>query len=450
MAVVFGMYRYVSDVLTYSPSSKMINGSLQARLILSLKETQLIKALDELRTFTKDFLALNRQILRHQKERHLRSKSSFGHRDSTTLGGPSSEAQTVHRQELIRKTSIKLYDSLEACQCVIGSGHDMLLDLENLEGNGSRVVSSLQPNANARFNVGYDLCSKWIWFTATSQILEEESPRNNLHTSTDSPRAMKQSELSLCKKLGVPNGQTLGPTSLTLSQYHEIAVKGGSSPHQLDSNRLLQSPICAYFRIESPLLTTINDSESRQGGLSITERIQLARYLARSVLQLWDTPWLQGGIDSKTIRVLSTTLNPRSSRSLIKPFVYVPCLASRNKTVAQSGGRSPIIANYILFQLAVVMIELAYNKPLTTKTLARATRSDSAAMSDPFYNTPGTDLEQFELASRICLLGGGMLGRRFNKVTEKCLRCDFGCGSNLEDPQLRALSRRCRRTGLYL
>ena len=95
---------------------------------------------------------------------------------------------------------------------------------------------------------------------------------------------------------------------------------------------------------------------------------------------------------------------------------------SRSSLLATS-----IAPNVLLFSFGVILLEIAYGAPFEMLQQPE----DIVASSDDRF----TD---FITARRLADGVGTSLGAAFASIVRKCLRCDFGCGEDLDDPVLQA------------
>jgi hypothetical protein len=120
-----------------------------------------------------------------------------------------------------------------------------------------------------------------------------------------------------------------------------------------------------------------------------------------------------------------STPHVRSPTDLNEPFLSVivkqpleplsPTSTPRNRT---------LIRNPILFGLGVMFLELAYEAPL---------RSLEKKVDVDLREERNTD---YYIADRVHLAASTLLGGRYAEVARKCVHCDFGCGSDLNDVRL--------------
>ncbi|SLM34495.1 hypothetical protein LPUS_03272 [Lasallia pustulata] len=103
--------------------------------------------------------------------------------------------------------------------------------------------------------------------------------------------------------------------------------------------------------------------------LFFRDRLQIALKLAYTVLQLHPTPWLDKKWSSKNILILRESQGA-TKEALLEPYIakaFAADISSNAQLQSKSlghVGRQICICNESLFALGLVLLELAYNKPL--------------------------------------------------------------------------------------
>ena len=171
---------------------------------------------------------------------------------------------------------------------------------------------------------------------------------------------------------------------------------------------------------------------SKQGPMariSPYQRVQLGRALATAVLQYHTTPWLQGSWRSEDIYFFGI-----DEHSLIEqpPNLSAPHLNVRVKSPESSLARIAsfpprnFAPNPLLFGLGVVLLEIGYTATLESLQVPKDT-----AEGENKYT-------EFFVARRLASSIGREMGPAYGKIVKKCLHCDFGCGDDLNEPELQA------------
>lgn len=196
-----------------------------------------------------------------------------------------------------------------------------------------------------------------------------------------------------------------------------------------------QMSISTYSAKEiTPLISLIEQSQS--GPFELLHRYQLALQISKSVLQFHGTAWLQpiwklqdvsifgSELSDQTLTTLHLTTDFDSGQTRrIHPRPSDP--TSANSTT-QTGHLSTIdsccaslcpgIYNQTLFSLGIALLEISYWQSLT--------------------NMSQNDVNEFYTAHRL-VQGRSPLGLKYRKIVERCLRCDFGAGTeDLEKEEL--------------
>jgi hypothetical protein len=163
------------------------------------------------------------------------------------------------------------------------------------------------------------------------------------------------------------------------------------------------------------------------------ERLRLARQLSSAVLQFNATPMLKASWCSNDIVFFGTDV---SSTTLVSPHLNVQ-VGHSHKHVLQTGAEDLttsrhdtliFVRNPYLFQLGVILIELARQAPLRTFR-------DNCELSESYENK----FSDYVIADRVSKLLAPSLGPNYAKVVRKCLGCDFGEGTtDLSDSGLQA------------
>ena len=159
------------------------------------------------------------------------------------------------------------------------------------------------------------------------------------------------------------------------------------------------------------------------------ERLRLAKALATAVLQYHGTPWLQASWRSPDVMFFDHRKDIKNNES---PNLTTPHL---NVKVRAPDGQNPhticdapsLAPNPLLFGLGVMLLEIAHSAPL--KSLQ--TPSD-------LVNDIGNGFNEFFTAKRLSNSAGRELGSSYGKIVKKLLHCDFGCGHDLNEPELQA------------
>lgn len=163
------------------------------------------------------------------------------------------------------------------------------------------------------------------------------------------------------------------------------------------------------------------------GGLLPHDRVQIAKHLSLAVLQFQATPWLERPWNSGEVSVfgLPSEAPTGTNTDMNGPFLDVSIKNSLAPPTRSASVPSRIlIRNRLLFSLGVMMLELAFQQPLTE--LRRSQDLDQHQDQNTDYFT----------ADRIRHQASAYLGPRYAEVARKCIQCDFGHGSDLNEVKL--------------
>lgn len=190
--------------------------------------------------------------------------------------------------------------------------------------------------------------------------------------------------------------------------------------------------VAAMRTLEDALQAAKESSE----GIPLPEKLGLAKLLALAVLRFHSTPWLSPQWESQD--VVFFNVRDFSVDPLRMPFLKSSVLtqareasqvtaqhgqAIDRRTVAQ--GKKPIrshIRNQTLYNLGVMLIELAYDSPF----------KDLQAPEDD----QGDSLTLYWAAERLAESVRRVLGQRYAEAVKICLHCGFGPSDDLNDPDL--------------
>lgn len=396
------------------------------------------------------------------------------------LSQPSTEARKVIEQfALVQTASRSLYDALRSA-CTKHTQHQANFSLQPIPSANAHHV---------RFSVGFRQVlaptsgpRKTVWFTAESRV------KRQVNICSSSQDAQTLSALSQAVKRGraspspPPERQTsklrkkskqcqLSPAQpiLALSTICE-AIETPSDPplsnlcshsnfcNQLQnflSRSVTQPEFCIGYLEQSSgskhliylkgqdgkaedrynlppsslaeLLSHHQEGSGEAVGIPQSDRLSLSRKLATAVLQFYSTPWLRSSWSSNDVLFqLQSNGDPGQIHGLKEPFVDVSVRGSTIDTsIDQSSTCYPFAPNDFLFGLGVMLLELAYQRPL--QSLQQP--CDAANSHDDRHTL-------FFTAKRVSRLVSTKSGSRYGEIVRKCLSCDFGRGDDLSQPAL--------------
>ena len=177
----------------------------------------------------------------------------------------------------------------------------------------------------------------------------------------------------------------------------------------------------------SQLLSSVSKNEL---GLQIPqyEKLRLAKSLATAVLQYHATPWLKISWRSEDIFFCDSDEDsiPKGKLLLTAPHVNVKVNTPAGQ-LSQASTSKPrdFIRNPLLFGLGVLLIEIANSSTIQ-------------GLQQPSDLEDGRENQhtEYHVAKRLAKSLGREMGASYGKVVQKLLHCDFGCGADLNDPEL--------------
>jgi hypothetical protein len=181
----------------------------------------------------------------------------------------------------------------------------------------------------------------------------------------------------------------------------------------------------------SPRKTSLKDvlqgmSTARRRG-SLCTKLQLARLLSLGILRFTSTPWLEETWSSSDIQFFE--LGENSGDILRKTPCFTTPLCQQKilglNTAPKQNSPEVFIPNTTLFSLGVVLLELGYDAPLHALQCEEDLREGKV-----------TEYTKFLTAQRLGRKASQELGMRYGKIIQRCLRCDFGFGEDLESVEL--------------
>jgi len=165
----------------------------------------------------------------------------------------------------------------------------------------------------------------------------------------------------------------------------------------------------------------ILQSSHEQRSISRRDLVRIAIQLATAVLQYHTTPWLESSWDSDHVLLERTRdavqmLELGSSDSYLDVSIQIS-----NDTASSHHATSTrtMIRNPVLFKLGVMLLELAYARPLREMCKPQDI--------DP-HNDHNTD---YYTAERLQKGVSIEMGPVFAEIVRKCIKCDFGHGEDL-------------------
>ena len=159
------------------------------------------------------------------------------------------------------------------------------------------------------------------------------------------------------------------------------------------------------------------------------ERLRLAKALATAVLQYHGTPWLQGSWRSPDVMFFDhrSDIKNDESTNLSTPHLNVKVRGPDGQNPQTTCDPPSLAPNSLLFGLGVMLLEIAHSATLK-----------SLQQPSDLVNGMENGFNEFFTAKRLSNSVGRALGTPYGKIVKKLLHCDFGCGDDLNEPELQA------------
>lgn len=193
-------------------------------------------------------------------------------------------------------------------------------------------------------------------------------------------------------------------------------------PSTRDQASMIQTPIS----LNEFIATTSTNCPTMR--LSLYEKIRLARKLATAVLQYNSTPWLKESWRSQDIYffdAISNSLENQTARLTEPHFSVQVSKEPRAQLETHESKIQPYADNQILFGLGVVLLELGYES-----TMASLLSLADIEQTDPKHSEASREFMQARRLAASTVLSHKM-GAAYRRLVQRCLRCDFGCGTDL-------------------
>jgi hypothetical protein len=157
--------------------------------------------------------------------------------------------------------------------------------------------------------------------------------------------------------------------------------------------------------------------------LSDKDRLKIALTLASTVLQLYDSPWIDSAWSGEDIQFLSSQSANSYEAPLIGPFVstsfHGPASASEPQQLAPTSSPlvDSLVPSKVLFALAVMLVELCLGKTLVEMRQLSPGEETGARKT--------TILDDYETAHEQLNSVYQKSGSNYGDVVQRCLKCEF-------------------------
>ncbi|KAG7005327.1 hypothetical protein G7Y79_00020g048550 [Physcia stellaris] len=157
------------------------------------------------------------------------------------------------------------------------------------------------------------------------------------------------------------------------------------------------------------------------------ERLQLAKALATAVLQYHGTPWLKLTWRSQDVVFFGQQkdLSNRDIPNFSSPHLNVKVRGPNGQDSQAVCHSRHLAPNSVLFGLGVMLLEIAYSATL-----------QSLQQPCDLVNGIENEFTEFFTSKRLANSIGREMGSSYSKIVKKLLQCDFGCGDDLNEPEL--------------
>lgn len=195
-----------------------------------------------------------------------------------------------------------------------------------------------------------------------------------------------------------------------------------------------QTQTITFQAPDKQMLTTFRQLYGRADRqLSRRQVAVLSKQLALAVLQYHTTPWLEDTWNGDHVLVeadsgshtLSRTTSEKPDSTQFESYLDVSIHNPNEASQSPISGRSrTLIRNWTLYSLGVMLLELAYKRPI--QEMRKAQDIDINEHNTNYYT-----------ADRIQQNVSREMGLEFAEVVRKCIQCDFGHGADLNLTKLR-------------
>ena len=458
------MSRFLQD--TSNPvGSKPWRRCVAKKLRFSFSKPRLDQTLYDLRSLNDDFRILSTQTL---KSTSLQTRRQ--------VHFPKKLYQEVERYQIIGQASRQVYEALGRA-CTKHTEHQahfcVEVDQAKITDDDSVQIKFSMAYTHMTLAGSADQ-SDLIWFAVNSMKGDAVEPGNSAHSIGQNDDLNSSLKRQIESASGAPQKKTqkrvrFQSASLAASAPGSSTLSTAALAKAVQSSDIMRKDFCDFIRrrLREPLqasecvgvlevtdrcrsfvypspnkccrqmrqaisLGQIISSVSKQqavGGLALYDRLHLAKVLATAVLQYHSTPWLRISWRSEDIYFFGNELiSSQDMPSITSPHLNVkvkgPCgQLSRASTFPPH----QLARNPLLFSLGVVLLEIAY-----TSTMAKLQRPID------LDNGPENRYTEFFAARRLAKCAKTDMGATYHQIVEKLVECDFGCGNDLNEPQLQA------------
>lgn len=442
------------------PSSK----HLKKRICFAFRESNIESGLSALREKTQDLVTLI-----DLSEPRQPSKADHP--------VPSLPRKEIGRFSRINKTAENLYQALGQA-CTKHTDHQAHLSLETVHSNSAQIrftiaFSQLSLASTPELT---NMSSKSAWLTVESSISGRVEAATDVESLVKTQKSLKRALQEEHPQTQVQKGCRAAKRSVRFqepaSPQHALQQKEASKPDSSSSleNLCTGSNFCdrvqkfisraqpsnkaigflhmsgdskhlIYVDSKSQLImqsqtspslrnlyTALKEQQMEQSpGLSMSSRVGLARQFATAVLQFQSTPWLRDTWGSRKVLIRQSSDDEEEDNRGSQAFISAQIDGPNCSIVRAQSLPSPVVVrNQLLFSLGVMLLELAFQKPLVE--MIKESDMNSAHPGNTEYLT----------ADRLSRQVGAHMGPRYAEVVRKCIHCYFASGNDLKQSKLQA------------
>jgi hypothetical protein len=463
-----------------SVGDKSWRSRLAKKLKFAFSESRIESLLNELRNLNRDFLTLSAQTSR------LKTKQI----EVTHSRPPPAMKEKIEGFQNVHKAFIQLYNALgKACQLHEEHSAHFSLEPQHIRAIGSEpplvrfnvAFTHIMGNNMASINPVWIAIDSIFGESATMEDSFQQpdyhglakrvlgglssTPKRThglsnetLNSNTSPPKKKRVAFATTTAEKIQPSAFVSAsslllntPTDITLPDFcvqHNfcICIQKCSQQRQTKIGYLEKAGPCKHLVYFSPSIVACQAREPMSLAYVVSsiskkcemqkllqyQRLRLAKQLAAAVLQFHGTPLMKDSWQSKDVVFFDSSEDfKQQSNALHSPHLNVHVQKSQQSSLISdtcSPSNQGLIRNSYLFNLGVVLLELAYQAPLRSL-------QEASDLKDGFDRKH----IEFFAANRLSNNMKPVLGLTYANIVKKCLACDFGHGDDLNDSMLQAV-----------
>lgn len=243
-------------------------------------------------------------------------------------------------------------------------------------------------------------------------------------TLTDGPSSVPLANLCKHSNFCTQIQRFIGQSQPCRSAVGYLGLSGPSKHLMyIDSKWQTVKQASAGSELQSLHDVLVKPTQTKTGSseLSLLDRIRLVRQLATAVLHFHGTPWLRSMWSSGD--VLVPIQGQDADVDAVTPGAYITTQLRRPHAPLDGTQTPPsplVVRNQLLFSLGVMLVELAFQQPL------------SALVIDSDKDASNAGNTAYCAANRLSRQISAYMGPRYAEIARKCVHCDFGCDFDLQ------------------